>query len=152
MAHGVTLELREEPLGILLPIEIRAHQEARSRGGREGRRELQFRVITASQTLIGPCPGEVEYEFAEGVSLDERRRRCGEAPPVAQCEVARLPARTGSNAARALESGEELIAREGIIGRAERIPLRRAQRLDAVVVLGPVHVDFRDAKDRKSTR
>ena len=141
-------------LGIfnLLPVEIRAHEQAWSGGGREGCREREFRVITASETLVAPCPGEVEHEFTEGVGLDERRRRGGEAAGIAQREVARFPSRTGANAARALEGGEELVASEGIVGCAERIPLRRGKLQDAVVVLGPVHFGFRHSSAAARSR
>ena len=142
VARGMALELSEQPPGELLPIEIRAHQQPRSGGGREWCHERQLRVVTASEPLVAPRPGEVEDELSEGVSLDERRRPGGEAAGIAQREITRLPAGARTDAARVLEGGEELVAREGIVGCAERIPLRRRELVDAVVVLGPVHCGF----------
>src|SRR6516162_8215379 len=139
MAHGVALELREQPPGELLPVEIRTHQQPRSGGGCEGGGERQFRVVAAAETLVATCPAEVEYELTEGMGLDERRGRGREAARIAQGEVARLPARAAAHAARALEGSEELVAGEGIVGGAECVPLRRAKLVDAVVILGPVH-------------
>src|SRR6516165_2777045 len=152
MAHGVALELSEQPSGELPRVEIRAHQQPRSGGGCEGGRERQFRVVTAAKALVAACPAEVEYEFTEGVGLDERRGRGGEAARIAQGEVARLPARAAANAARALEGGEELVAGEGIVDRAECVPLRRAKLVDAVVILGPVHCGCADSSREVRSR
>src|SRR5690242_7974546 len=75
--------------------------------------------------------------------LDESRCRGGEPARVAQSQVAWLPAAAASEAVRTLECSEELIAREGIVRGTERIPLRRVERPDAVVIFGLDHVAVR---------
>src|SRR5207248_8097164 len=82
------------------------------------------RTVTGVQTCalpICPRPGEVEHEFAEGMRLDEGGGGGGEPAAIAERQVERLPARRPPHAMRALESQEELVAREGIGSCAEGV-------------------------------
>src|SRR3984893_6536931 len=138
VAGGVLFEMLEQARAECLPIEIGAHQQARSGGGRERRGEGELRVVTAPHALVGARPGKVEHEFTERMGLDERRRRRRQPPGIVQGEVARFPAGARTHALRALESGQELVARKGIVLRAQSIPLLRLELVDAAVKFGLV--------------
>jgi len=136
---SVLLELREQPTGQQLAVEIRTHQQARSGGGSERRREREFGVVTPPEALVAPRPGEIEDELAVRVALDEGRGAGREPVRILERQIARLPAAARPEAARALERGEKLLARELILAGAERVPLLRGEVLDAVVKFGAVH-------------
>src|SRR5207248_5855989 len=71
MARGTFLEALEQPRGVRLAIEVGAHQQAGSGRRCERRADGELGVIAAADALVGPRPGEVEHEFAEGMRLDE---------------------------------------------------------------------------------
>src|ERR1700736_1649263 len=125
MAERVAFQLCEQPLGECFALRVVPHQQARPRGGRERSREGELGIVTASEALVSARPGEVEHEFAEGMSLDEGRRRCRETEAMRQGEVARLPAAAAAHAMRALECAEKLVACKGIGGGAQGIPVPR---------------------------
>src|SRR5438105_8834317 len=68
--------------------------------------------------------------------LDEGGDSGGEPAAIAERQVERLPARRPPHAMRALESQEELVAREGIGSCAEGVPLPRVELPDAAVEFG----------------
>src|SRR6202048_1636370 len=138
VARGVLFELLEQARAECVPIEIGAHQQARSGGGREWRGGGELRVVTAPHALVGARPGKVERESTERVRLDERGARRREPPGIVQGEVARFPAGARTHAMRALQSCEELVARTGMALRAQSIPLLRLELVDAAAKFGLV--------------
>src|SRR5204862_282620 len=93
MARGTFLEALEQPRGERLALEVGAHQQAGSGRRCERRADGELGVIAAADALVGPRPGEVEHEFAEGMRLDEGGGGGGEPAAIAERQVERLPAR-----------------------------------------------------------
>ena len=73
-------------------VEVGAHQQARSGGGREGRGERELWIVAPAEALVALRPGEVEDELAERVCLDEGRGGRGQPAAIMQRQIARLPA------------------------------------------------------------
>ncbi len=84
VARGVLLQMLEQPRSQRFPVQVGAHQQARSGRGRERRGERELRIVTAAHALVGARPGKVEHEFTERMRLDERGRRRREPPGIVQ--------------------------------------------------------------------
>ena len=70
------------------------------------------------------------------MSFDESGRGGGESLLIREGDVGRIPTRSGADAVRVLQRGEELVSQEGITISPERIPLPWIDLVDAVMDLG----------------